>query len=615
MRNIDKKIKLWNTRTGELQTTLGENEQGLTHPVSTVQFSSDGATLISGSRDGTVRMWDLETGENSTPFGKTEYGEFLLLPVLPDSTTLASVSRENTIRLWDTKTRETHLTLAGHTTSITSIALSVDGVTLASANDNDSTIQLWDLQTRRRKAILEGHQSPVSYISFSPDGLTLTSGDSHGRDFLWDVQTQQHKDTFTRNSGGIVAFSHDKHTFASVSGPSIRLWDAHTGARKMTIWGHTGYVTSVAFSPDSATLASGSKPPNSSENPGAMIRLWDTKTGNQRLAFIGGEHSVDSVAFSTDGETLVSTSGAIIRLWDVKTGKRKATLTTYPEDARHRVYTRSVAFSPDGRTFVSGDEGDEYNRKNYNRIRVFDVETGKHLDTLTGHTGGVKSLAYSDDGMTLASGSADGTTLLWKMASAPAARLRITPLSVEAPPSGEQLTFNINMAGSQNVTGYQLTLQYDATALRYISSTSGAEIIKSLPAMPPVLKENSVTFAESTAAGSRIEDGTLVTVTFEVLKRTDVTLMISEALLTHNTRERSQPLVSRAWVTEPPRIPEDVNHDWHLDAADLEAVSSHLGQTGKGHRADVNGDGVVDIADLVFVTKALYAPTPAPPKD
>lgn len=194
------------------------------------------------------------------------------------------------------------------------------------------------------------------------------------------------------------------------------------------------------------------------------------------------------------------------------------------------------------------------------------------------------------------------------------ARLNITPSSIEAPPSGKQLTFNIDLTGTQNVTEYQLTLQYDATALRYISSMNSSQRINSLFATP-LVKENSVTLSERVPDGSNINDGILATVTFEVIKRTDVNLVISQALLTHNGGERSHPLVGRAWVIEPPRIPEDVNHDWQVDAADLEAVSLRLGQTGKGDSADVNDDGVIDIADLVLVTKALSNSTLTPPKD
>ena len=296
----------------------------------------------------------------------------------------------------------------------------------------------------------------------------------------------------------------------------------------MTLWGHTGYITSVAFSPDSATLASGSEPIQSSENPGAMIRLWDTKTGKQRLAFIADEYRVSSVAFSTDGETLASSSGPIIRLWDVNTGKRKTILNAYSDDARDSVYTRALAFSPDGKTFVSGHEGEAHSRKNYHLIHVWDVETGKHLNTLTGHRGGVKSLAYSADGMTLVSGSLDGTMLVWKMAPTPTAHVSISPRAIEAPDIGEKLTFELDISKGQDIRGYQLTLQYDANALRYVSTTNGDYLKGGVHVVPPIVHENSVTLAANTADGVSTGDGVLASVTFEVRTRNASVLKLAD---------------------------------------------------------------------------------------
>ena len=83
-------------------------------------------------------------------------------------------------------------------------------------------------------------------------------------------------------------------------------------------------------------------------------------------------------------------------------------------------------------------------------------------------------------------------------------------------------------------------------------------------------------------------------------------MTITDAHLTHNDGERSYPVVGRAWIFKPQRIPEDVNGDWQLDAADLEFVSSRLGQKGKDNPADVNKDGIVDIVDLVLIRNTLY---------
>ena len=78
--------------------------------------------------------------------------------------------------------------------------------------------------------------------------------------------------------------------------------------------GHTAEVYSVAFSPDGAGIASGSRD--------ETIRLWDAKTGvaiGEPLR--GHTRPVESVAFSPDGARIASGSGdTTIQLWDAKTG-------------------------------------------------------------------------------------------------------------------------------------------------------------------------------------------------------------------------------------------------------------------------------------------------------
>jgi WD40 repeat protein len=66
-----------------------------------------------------------------------------------------------------------------------------------------------------------------------------------------------------------------------------------------------------------------------------------------------------------------------------------------------------VAFSPDGRTLVSGSQD--------KTIKLWDLSSGKVLQTLEGHTESVWGVAFSPDGYTLASGSEDSTIKLWRL--------------------------------------------------------------------------------------------------------------------------------------------------------------------------------------------------------
>jgi len=133
---------------------------------------------------------------------------------------------------------------------------------------------------------------------------------------------------------------------------------------------------------------------------------------------MGHTQSIQSIAFSPDGGTIASGSwDDSIRLWNVDTGEDLRTLTG------HGFWVNSVDFSPDGSTLVSGS-GDS-------TIRLWDVDTGKHLRTLDGHTNMVYGVEFGPDGRTLASGSWDGTVLLWDLG---------TSIGVGVEPRGNRLT-------------------------------------------------------------------------------------------------------------------------------------------------------------------------------
>jgi WD40 repeat protein len=134
------------------------------------------------------------------------------------------------------------------------------------------------------------------------------------------------------------------------------------------------------------------------------VRLWDVQTGELRHTLSGHEFIVGAVAFSPDGRTLVSGSwDQSIKLWEVSTGKLRKTIR-----AANAVF--ALAISPDGRLLASGGRNNDHPERN---LELWEMPSGNPLHALRGHTDAVFSLSFSSDGSTLASGSADCTVKLW----------------------------------------------------------------------------------------------------------------------------------------------------------------------------------------------------------
>ena len=252
------------------------------------------------------------------------------------------------------------------------------------------------------------HAGPVYDVAFSSDGRILASTRAW-RVVLWDIPSGEELNRFKGHTDAVtsVTFSPDGKTLASGSSDfTAKLWDVTSGKELRTFQGHTGKVTSVAFSPDGKTLASGSSD--------FTAKLWDAATGQVMRSLDLSPYPVADVAFSPDGKTLTTASGRTVKLWETTTGRELLTL----EDRNDPGYfPYRVVFSSNGKTIATGGSVD--NR--IGAVKLWSVATGQMLQTLTSpyastdisYFSSVYDLTFSPDGKTLAVSGEEKIVVLW----------------------------------------------------------------------------------------------------------------------------------------------------------------------------------------------------------
>ncbi len=260
----------------------------------------------------------------------------------PDGTQLVSGSRDNTARLWLVANENNTLTYSGHQAAVLSVAWSPSGSRLLASGGEDKTVQVWNTQGNVQHSF-GNLGSAVSSIIWTSKGGRLfvgTLGDGAHELFL-------NTNTFTGSGGKAVihalALSPDERFLAAaLDNGNVAITRLQETPRRVTVHHmHTAAVLSLAWSPDSTMLASGSAD--------TTAKVWDTTTEHvEHLLPHSG--AVNGIAWepTSTGRLATACSDGSVNIWDVNSSAR----TIY---SGHGGKVTSVAWGLNGLASGSAD--------------------------------------------------------------------------------------------------------------------------------------------------------------------------------------------------------------------------------------------------------------------
>jgi WD40 repeat protein len=411
--------------------------------VTAVAFSPDGQRLaLTEFAKSGPSIWDLSAGTDpSQPV--IEHGNAVLCVAYSrDGRLLASADTDGAIKVLDLETRQVQ-TLLGHDLgAVYRVAFGPANRTLASAG-GDGTVRIWELgrEPEHRRLPLPSSDG-YRYLAFSPDGKVLATKDVRGMVRLWQVGTwrllwELPGMDVSQYGSPTLLFSPDGGTLAVVAeGHTVRLWDVATKHFRTELPGPPGARDNATFSADGRFLATRGM---------AEVVLWDAATTQPLRTLSEKSRGCGPMALSPNGQQLVAalSQGNDLLVWDSKKGE-----TTMGRLATGKSWTLCLGFSPDGRTFVTGnDDG---------TVTFWDAAT-QRVRAAAHHPRAADCLAFSPEGQTLATGGRDGKIRLWNVPTAQELLALDAPeqgvLCLAFSPTGDMLAAAITNYGSKKATG------------------------------------------------------------------------------------------------------------------------------------------------------------------
>ena len=425
--NRSTKVSVWNVQHETLEMS---HEYGGYQAIST--YLPTGSLRIADVHEDNVVIWDASRQEKLDTF---EHQGHTCAACFSDNGHQFAIASARVFNVWWANTGRI-ASVSGHRAFANSIVFSQKGRRLIGGHGESSGVVCWNVAKKHVQQTFPGNTEAYHagrFISLSPCEEFLAISCLKTIE-IWHIASGTRIVEFIEGRGvSDVEFSPTGRHFAgSIGKGELHVWDAQRWKKLHALTGDTGRIRSIAFHPDGQRLASTSKDKTAC--------VWDIKHGFliaslplafslERGLYKGDDQAIEhtlkvwskaqkspskavwNITFSPCGHLIAGGMEGEIRLWDATTYETYMVILP-PQGCK---YPYALAFSPCGRYLASGSWWLPGHDKV--SIRLWDVTTGENVHTFWGHPTDVQCLAFSPDGAILASGSFDGTILLWDTTS------------------------------------------------------------------------------------------------------------------------------------------------------------------------------------------------------
>jgi WD40 repeat protein len=262
-------------------------------------------------------------------------------------------------------------------------------------------------------ALRQAFAHPVRTLAiFSDDSVTWNANGSRvltksedGAVRVWEAKTGNLLASFPDYLGwsGRAVWNADGDRILTVSwNDLVQVWNADTGDNPVILSGCTGRINQAAWSADGSRILTAGWD--------GTARIWDAQTGKELLVLTGHPWGVNQASWNAEENRILTASDdGTARVWDAETGQELLVLAAHEGGVNQAVWNAS-----ESRILTAGcDREDALVVCEESVARVWDMETGKELLTLAGHTGWVNQAVWNASESRILTASDDNTARVW----------------------------------------------------------------------------------------------------------------------------------------------------------------------------------------------------------